>query len=152
MHRLLILAHSVRRRVLRALRWPTRGAKLLVRDADGGVLLVRNSYGRTDLWVLPGGGIGWRETPAAAAARELQEETGCSCPVLTPAGVFRARGEGRRDTVHLFTGVTHDAPVPDGFEVLEARFFPLDALPATTSDATLRRVAELHGAAATPYW
>jgi hypothetical protein len=45
--------------------------------------------------------------------------------------------------VFLFSGDTADAPRPDGREVIEARFFPLDALPPSTSPATLRRVAEL---------
>lgn len=139
------LAHALRRRVLRLLRWPTRGVKVAALDGAGRLLLVRNGYGRSELWVLPGGGVGRRETPGAAARRELMEEVGCRLSGLRAVGEYRSRAEGKRDTVHLFRGMTDDAPRVDGVEVVEAAFFPLDAPPPSTSPATLRRIAELRG-------
>ncbi|MFI6642192.1 NUDIX domain-containing protein [Streptomyces sp. NPDC050504] len=55
------------------------GAVVLIRDQDGSVLLVKPTYKHADSrlgWQLPGGGAHPDETVAAAAARELFEETG----------------------------------------------------------------------------
>lgn len=148
----LQLAHRLRRLALRVLRWPTRGVKVMVFDPAGALLLVRHGYGRSDLWMLPGGGIARQETPSAAAAREIYEETGCSIWAVEAIGTYRASAEGRRDTVHLFRATTSDHPQADGREVIEARFFPLDAPPATLSAATARRIAELRGGARSAVW
>ncbi|MGW7193555.1 NUDIX domain-containing protein, partial [Streptomyces sp. NPDC054838] len=53
-------------------------ASVLFTDRDGRVLLVRPAYGRPGRWILPGGGVDSDigETPRAAAAREVREETG----------------------------------------------------------------------------
>ena len=141
----MALAHGVRRRLLGLLGWRTRGVKVMAFDRAGRVLLVRHAYGATHLHMLPGGGIARGEEPAAAAARELREETGCEVRELAFVARYEARAEGRRDTVFLFRGVTEDAPVPDGHEVVEASFFPPDALPPSASPATRRRVEELLG-------
>lgn len=148
MRPLIDLAHRLRRRTMALLRWRTRGVKVMAFDPDDRLLLVRHRYGRTDLWMLPGGGIDRGETPAAAAMRELAEETGCVLAGIGPMGRYEARAEGRRDTVFLFRGTTSDRPVADAVELAEARFFALDALPAGVSPATARRIAEYRGAAA----
>jgi 8-oxo-dGTP pyrophosphatase MutT (NUDIX family) len=148
MRPLIDLAHRLRRRTMALVGWRTRGVKVMAFDPDGRLLLVRHRYGRSDLWMLPGGGIARRETPAAAAVRELAEETACRLTAVTEAGRYEARAEGRRDTVFLFRGTTGDAPVADAVELAEARFFALDALPAGVSPATARRIAEHRGVAA----
>ena len=139
------LAHGVRRRVFRLLNRHTRGAKVIAVNAAGEVLLVRNSYGRRHLWVLPGGAIGRGEEPAAAAARELREETGLTAGALLPLGTFETTEEGWRDTVHVFTTTCSGAPHGDGGEIAALGFFAPDALPANASDATQRRIAEWRG-------
>lgn len=145
MGRLLRVGYAVRRRLLAWTGWPTRGVKVAAFDAQGRLLLVRHGYGRSDLWMLPGGGVGRRETPEAAARRELMEELGCRVGALALVGEYRSEAEGKRDRLWLYRGVTGDVPEPDGREVIEARFFPLDALPLTISPATRRRVSELRG-------
>ncbi|WP_375249856.1 NUDIX domain-containing protein [Sphingomonas sp.] len=145
MIRLRQLGYGVRRRVLAWLRWRTRGVKVMVFDPAGRILLVRHHYGRTDLLMLPGGGIARRETPAAAAVREVAEETGCRLDEVTLFACYEARTEGRRDTVYLFHAVSDDLPTADGREIAEARFAALDALPATLSAATRRRIDEYRG-------
>lgn len=132
-----------RRLVLRLFRIRTRGVKAMVFNARGELLLVRNAYGNSHLFVLPGGGIARGEDPAAAAAREVREETGLEVRALELVGEYFSAAEGKRDSVHLFRGRADGIPVPDGIEVVEAAFFPVDALPPATSAATLRRVAEL---------
>ena len=142
---LLTPAARMRRWLLARLNIATRGAKVIVRNPEGAVLLVRNSYSRMPRWTLPGGGIKRRETPAQGALREVREETACALRELAPFGVYLNLGEGRRDTVHLFSGLTSDTPTPDGFEISEAVFFPLHALPADVGKATRRRLAEWRG-------
>lgn len=140
------VAYRLRRGMLRVLRWPTRGVKVAAFDGSGALLLVRNGYGRSDLWVLPGGGAGRRETPVAAARRELREEVGCALDEAREIGRYRSSAEGKRDTIHLFRGVIGGPLRVDGVEVIDAGFFRLDAPPPSTSPATLRRIAELRGA------
>jgi 8-oxo-dGTP diphosphatase len=62
---------------------PTTGrlrvaAYTLCHDEHGRVLLchIAPSVGVGDIWTLPGGGLEFGEPPAAAALRELTEETG----------------------------------------------------------------------------
>lgn len=149
---LLDLAHRLRRLVLGVTGWRTRGVRVMVFDPTGRLLLVRHGYADRTAWTLPGGGLRWRETPAAGAAREVREETGCAVDGIEPLGTFASTAEGWRDTVHLFRATTVDGPTADGWEVKEACFFPLEALPAETSAATLRRVGELNGTARSPTW
>lgn len=145
MRPLIDLAYRLRRRAMALVGWRTRGVKVLAFDASGRVLLVRHRYGRSDLWMLPGGGIARGEAPIAAALRELMEETGCRLNAAAIVGQWEARAEGRRDTVWLVRGTTTDTPQIDGVELAEACFFPPDALPAAASPATRRRVDELLG-------
>jgi len=61
--------------------YPVPVVRLIVPDAVGRVLLLRRAdttYG-FDRWALPGGKIDYGETVEAAAARELEEETGLRC-------------------------------------------------------------------------
>jgi 8-oxo-dGTP pyrophosphatase MutT (NUDIX family) len=145
MKRAIQLLYPLKRATLRLLRWKTQGVKVMLFNPQGELLLIRNSYGRSHLFVLPGGGIRPFETPAEAAVREVREEVGVTAERVTPLSTYYSEAEGKRDIVYLFTAFTAESPRADGVEVEEARFFPLDALPATVSDATLRRIAEYKG-------
>ena len=145
MRPLLDLLYRVRRRLWRVLRPRTRGVKVMLFDEAGALLLIRNTYGRTDLFVLPGGGIHRLETPAAAAVREVREELGCAVEDLVFVSTHVSAAEGKRDIVHLFRARAAGPVAADGIEVAEARFFPLDALPPTLSPATARRIDEHRG-------
>lgn len=146
MRRLLDPLYRLQRRVWRILKPRTRGVKVMLFNDAGELLLIRNSYGRTDLFVLPGGGIRPFETPEAAARREVREELGCEAKALVAVSTHGSRLEGKRDTIFVYRALAGGEVRPDGFEVTEARFFPLDALPANTSPATLRRIEEHRGA------
>ena len=145
MRLLLQLGYRLRNLALRLLRVRTRGVKVMAFDAAGRLLLIRNSYGRSDVFRLPGGGIGRRERPEAAAARELREETGLEARELRFVSLHANEAEGKRDTIHVFTARVDGPPEADGWEVEEARFFALDALPDQVTKATLRRIAEHRG-------
>jgi 8-oxo-dGTP pyrophosphatase MutT (NUDIX family) len=142
---LIQLAYAARRLLLRAFRVRTTGVKVIVFNSDGALLLVRNGYGASHLFVLPGGGVSRGESPAAAAAREMREELGLELKNVDPVRTYTSAAEGKRDTIHLFRAVSDDVPQVDGVEVIEARFCSLGALPNQISPATARRVGELEG-------
>ena len=139
------IAHKVRGALLRQLRLRSCGVKVMVFNKKGELLLIRNSYGSTHLYVLPGGGVGRFETPEAAAVREVKEEVGLEVHGLARVSTHFSAAEGKRDTVHLFRATCSDEPEADGLEVEEARFVRLGDLPANVSPATLRRIAEHRG-------
>ena len=144
--------YRLRRLLFAWFRIHTRGVKVMVFNPAGELLLIRNTYGDSRFFVLPGGGIGRRETAAAAAAREVREEVGLELRKLEALGAYASAAEGKRDTIDLFRGEADGDPVADGREVEEAAFYSLDALPAATSAATLRRVAELAGTPRSATW
>lgn len=121
------------------------GAKLIVFNDAGEVLLIRHSYGRSDLYMLPGGGIGKNEDPETGAMRELREEVQCHAENVTFLAKFVDNAKGATNTVTVFTATTHDQPVIDGKELIEARFIPPDNLPENVSHATVKRIAEALG-------
>ncbi|GGE87102.1 hypothetical protein GCM10007285_13430 [Stappia taiwanensis] len=132
----------------------TLGARVAVIDAGGGdgdgsgsVLLVRHSY--LPGWYLPGGGVDPGETLAAAACRELAEETGVLCEAAPVLFAIYHNAQGHpRDHVALYRvsrfTVPEGALAPNA-EIREAGFFPLCDLPDGTTPATRRRLAELAG-------
>ena len=143
--RLIEMAYAIQKRAWRLFRPRTRGVKVMLFNAAGDLLLIRNSYGRSDLFVLPGGGVRPWEEPATAAKREVKEELGLDVATLTLRSRHSSSAEGKRDEIHLFEAVTHGSPKADNFEVLEICFASPQDLPETTSDATRRRVDEYLG-------
>lgn len=135
-------------------RWrgkPIAGAAIVLTNPSGEVLLLRHSYG-PPVWALPGGGIGSGEDPAAAARRELAEELELVPTSMTALGTMEETISGVPHVGYLFAATTNSAPKPDGREVLEARFFPTDALPENVGRISRSRLevwAERRGAHAT---
>ncbi|NJC04824.1 8-oxo-dGTP pyrophosphatase MutT (NUDIX family) [Sphingomonas kaistensis] len=142
MNRFLQFGWSLRRRLIGLLRIRTRGVKVMLFNSRGELLLIRNGYGDTGLFVLPGGGVGRREEPLAAARRELAEEVGIAGADLRHLGDYKTVAEGKRDRVSLFHGSSDQPLRIDGREVSEAGFFPPGDLPQAASPATRRRVRE----------
>ena len=139
---LLNVLHYGKKWLWKLLRVKTRGVRVMLFNNGGELLLIRHTYGRSDLFLLPGGGIRPWEAPEQAARREVKEEVGCTVSDLASISTHYSEAEGKRDTVHLFRALSGDEPVADGVEVEEARYFPLDRLPATVSRATMRRIQE----------
>ncbi len=129
LHRQLYrLADWARRRWWR-IRKPRRSSAFVVAfDDTGRVLLVRHSYGRP-VWAVPGGGMGRREDPAAAAAREFREELGCELADMVALEPSERDVSGSRDLQHLFAARLAGVPRADRREILAAELFDPIALP-----------------------
>jgi len=104
-------------------RRPSFGAATAVKH-DGRLLLVKDSY--RGIWSMPGGRIRRGEEPAAAAVRELAEETGIELrqEAIALVGVFRNAWEYGIDTVHVFEATLSSKPVLrlDNREIIDARW------------------------------
>jgi 8-oxo-dGTP pyrophosphatase MutT (NUDIX family) len=138
LHRLLLrTAHRVRVVWWRVAPREPDDCRVIALDPERRVLLVRHSYG-SGQWMLPGGGSSRGEHPVATATRELWEETGCrlDTPAELPSGMDNARK--RRFVV---AGRASGTLRIDGREIVEARFFALDALPVRTSSLLGPRLA-----------
>lgn len=136
----LRIAHALRHRWRRWRKAPLTGVCMIARDADGRLLFVRLSYAEAG-WSFPGGGAKRGEDLAAAAARELAEETGCEARRVTLVGRMEETLSGCAHTAHVFTCLAEDHPQPDGREVVEARFFPPHSLPHPMTERTKARLA-----------
>ena len=88
-------------------RGPLPTVDVIAEMPQGGVVLVRRKYPPLG-WALPGGFVEAGETAAAAARRELREETGLDVELIGRA-----------------SGTPHGAD-----DAAEARAFAIDALPA----------------------
>lgn len=90
--------------------------------------------------MLPGGGMGRRESAEVAAARELKEEVGCRMDDAECFGVDIVYVYGAKNHVHLVMGRSDDLPVADRREIIAAEFYSPDALPEMTALSTLARI------------
>jgi ADP-ribose pyrophosphatase YjhB (NUDIX family) len=123
----------------------TLGVRAACFDSEGRIFLVRHSY--LPGWYLPGGGVERHETVDQALAKELREEGNLAIAgVPQLVGLYLNRADSRRDHVAFYrVAVEQTTPRESNWEIVESGFFSLDALPATTTQATLRRLQELKG-------
>ena len=145
-HALMTLASRVRTLAVRVLSPVRLGARAVPVGPDGRLLYVRHSY--MPGWYFPGGAVDQRETTAAAAIRELQEETG-----LTPTGpawmvgVHFAVVHGISDHVTVYAAPVAGEPRTDGWEIVEARWAPPDQPPEPLDPSTREQLAMFRAAA-----
>lgn len=140
LHRQLYrLAYELRRRWLRVRGGTLFGCSIAVRDNRGWLLMVRHSYGSGE-WQFPGGGVGRDEPPEVAIRREIAEELSFSVDELALLGIVEESYHGATNVVHVFVGLAQGLPRPDGREIVEARFFPPDGLPAGLGQGARNRL------------
>lgn len=128
------------------------GVRVIVSDHAGdgprraaAVLLVKHGY--IDGWHLPGGKVERGETAAAAACREVAEETGLQGRDPQLLGVCLQRWRGMSNHILLYRLAVWDGALKaaDGVEIAAAAFFTMDRLPDALSPATRRRLDEWRG-------
>lgn len=102
------------------------------------LLIERRNAPFAGFWALPGGFVDMEETLEQAAARELEEETGITGVSLEQIRAFSAphRDPRGRNICVAFAGTLHDpGQIPQGSDdAADARWFPIDALPALAFD------------------
>lgn len=121
----------------------TLGVRAIVLDGQGRVFLVRHGY--VPGWHLPGGGVEAGQSARDALAAELREEGNIHLegePALL--GVYLNTSASTRDHVVVFIvrQFRQTGPRQPDLEIAEAGFFALDALPASTTRGTRRRLRE----------
>lgn len=96
-------------------------------------------------WALPGGFIDYGESADQAAVREALEETGLAVRLTGLLGVYSDPGRDPRFhtlSVAYVAQCDEDAVPCAGDDAKNARFFPLDALPADMAFDHRRIVAD----------
>jgi ADP-ribose pyrophosphatase YjhB (NUDIX family) len=104
---------------------PVPAACCFVRDAHGGLLLVRRGVEPCKgQWSLPGGFMELDETPEQTALRELEEETGLRAASARIIGASARRGLTYGGVVVMAHVVdAWEGALTPGSDTLEARFF-----------------------------
>ena len=103
-------------------------AATVVIVADGKVLLVKRED--LEVWALPGGGVDEGESLAETAVREAREETGLQVELTHLIGLYSEIGSWSDWHVASFAADVVGGELQTQLgEVLDLRFFPLDALP-----------------------
>jgi 8-oxo-dGTP pyrophosphatase MutT (NUDIX family) len=114
---------------------------------DDRIFLIRHSY--VPGWQLPGGGVEPGESAAAAAERELIEETGFApAGPLTLFGFYhQSNAITDRDHVAVYLCRQHrvERPFRPGLEISGCDWFALDDPPEGIADSAARRMAEIAG-------
>ena len=123
------------------------GVAVVAIDENDNVLTVKQyRYAfQTVLEEIPAGKLERGEDPAAAARRELSEETGASCETLTPLGEILASPGGFTEVLHLYmaTGLTFGSQHPDEDEFISFERVPFDALLDRVETGIAERLHEL---------
>jgi len=123
----------------------TLGVRAACFDDAGRIFLVRHTY--VPGWHMPGGGVERGETAIEALLKEMREEGNLEAvraPELFHV-YFNARISGRDHVLLYRANVRQTATRAADREIAACGFFPADALPEGTTEATRRRIEELRG-------
>ncbi len=111
---------------------------MLVREAPLRVLLIqRGEPPFMGEWALPGGFVEEGEIVAAAAARELAEETGIEAEYLSLIGVYSAPGRDPRGwtvSIAYLLELDSELAAHSDDDAAAARWFGVDELPPLAFD------------------
>jgi ADP-ribose pyrophosphatase YjhB (NUDIX family) len=113
------------------LRTPLAVVDTAVFDAAERLLLIRRAD--NGLWALPGGACDVGESPAAAGAREVWEETGYTVAVTHLLGIYDGNRLPQRTSRHLyhllFAGTVTGGAATPSHETPEVAWLAKDDLP-----------------------
>jgi ADP-ribose pyrophosphatase YjhB (NUDIX family) len=128
-------SYRVAYRLLQIYHWvgppspPSRGVKCAL-TYRGTLVLVRHTYGRRDLWHVPGGGARRGESLREAADREMEEELGVrGLEWRTLQPVQMRLGRRRVRIPCLQAELAGPQLAPDAGEIAEAALFAPDRIP-----------------------
>jgi 8-oxo-dGTP diphosphatase len=111
---------------------------VFAQDPPSSVLLIeRGGEPFAGSWALPGGFVEGDERVAAAAARELREETGVEAGSMQLLGVYDTPGRDPRGptvSVVFVMRADEELEASGADDAADARWFPLDALPELAFD------------------
>ncbi len=111
-------------------RGPLATVDVITEMPDGGIVLVRRKHPPPG-WALPGGFVEAGESAAAAARRELQEETGLHGELVELFHVYSNPARDPRGPTLGVVFIGRARGTPTGADdAAEARVFSLDALPS----------------------
>ncbi len=118
------------------------GGAAVLYEQDGKILLVRQyryAYGE-ELFEIPAGKLDAGEDPAAAAARELEEETGFSPEKTEPVCTVYPSPGYTNEKIYIFraVGAKEGASHPDEGEFLSAGFYPAEEVLAMIGRGEIR--------------
>lgn len=127
---------------------PGVGAAMVIWDDEARLLLVQRGpeVSRTGFWSIPAGYVNYGEDVRAAAARELEEETGLVAEVGEPVWVASNFHDPVKLTVGVwFAGTVVGGTLRAGDDASDARFFRTDQLPslAFETDAAYLRSLDI---------
>lgn len=127
---------------------PGVGAAVVIRDGEGRILMVKRAEGatRAGMWSVPAGFVDYGEEVRAAAARELEEETGLVAEVGRVLFVASNFHDPEKLTVGIwFEGTVVGGELRPGDDAEEARFFALDDLPPLAFETDREFLVNLDG-------
>jgi len=124
---------------------PKLGVRAAVFDADGRILMVRETADR-HRWSLPGGWADVGQTAAESAVREVREETGYIVRARKLAAVWDRRRHGGPPALHdvcrlFFVCSLEGGEAATSSETSEIGWFAEDEVPA---DLSTRRILARH--------
>lgn len=114
------------------------GVALVALNEANEVFMLRHVFHPYFEWGLPGGWLKKNEAPEAGVLRELKEETGLTAVLDSAVAVSHSLHPPHIGIA--YAGQVRMEQIQLSHEIIEARWFPLDSLPAPISPHTKQAI------------